>query len=68
MLCGSHIKISNLENHMKKQNKKHQNAKGQLISKGRFGILNSSKKQTKNLNLSTMIPQVALFLFVFVRI
>ena len=25
MLCGSHIKIWNLANHMKKQNKKHQN-------------------------------------------
>ena len=27
ILCGSHIKIWNLANHMKKQNKKHQNAK-----------------------------------------
>ena len=27
MLCGSHIKIWNLANHMKKQNKKHQNAR-----------------------------------------
>ena len=26
MLCGSHIKIWNLANHMKKQYKKHQNA------------------------------------------
>ena len=29
--------------------------KGQLISKGLFGILNSSKKRTKK---TTMIPQV----------
>ena len=27
MLCGSLIKIRNLGNHMKKQNKKHQNVK-----------------------------------------
>ena len=27
MLCGSHIKIGNLANHMKKQIKKHQNAR-----------------------------------------
>ena len=27
MLCGSHIRILNLENHMKKQNKDHQNAR-----------------------------------------
>ena len=27
MLCGSYFKIWNLANHMKKQNKKHQNAK-----------------------------------------
>ena len=27
MLCGSLIKIWNIANHMKKQNKKHQNAK-----------------------------------------
>ena len=26
MLCGSHIEIWNLPNHMKKQNKKNQNA------------------------------------------
>ena len=37
MLCGSHIKISNLANHTKKQNKKYQNAKSigeKLKSKG----------------------------------
>ena len=39
--------------------------KGQLISKGLFGILNSSKKQTKKIDLTTMIPQGDLFLFVF---
>ena len=27
MLCGSHVKIWNLANYMKKQNKKHQNAR-----------------------------------------
>ena len=43
-------------------------AKGQLISKGLFGILNSSKKQTKKFDLTIMIPQVDLFLFVFGRI
>ena len=32
--------------------------KGQLISKGLFGILNSSKKRTKKFDLTTMIPQV----------
>ena len=42
-------------------------AKGQLISKGVFGILNSLKKWTKKLNFTTMIPQVHLFLFVFVK-
>ena len=39
--------------------------KGQLISKGLFGILNSSKKLTKKFDLTTMIPQVDLFSFVF---
>ena len=40
--------------------------KGQLVSKGLFGILNSSKKQTKFFDLTTMIPQaVDLFSFVF---
>ena len=40
-------------------------AKGQLISKGLFAILNSSKKQTKKFDLTTMIHQVDLFSFVF---
>ena len=39
--------------------------KGQLISKGLFGILNSPKKRTKKFDLTTMIPQVELFSFVF---
>ena len=30
--------------------------KGQLISKGLFGILNYSKKRTKKFNLTTIIP------------
>ena len=41
----------------------HSSLKGQLISKGLFGILNSSKKRTEK-NSTTMIPQVELFLFV----
>ena len=40
-------------------------AKGQLISKGLFGILDSSKKRTKKFDLATMIPQVDLFSFFF---
>ena len=40
-------------------------AKGQLISKGPFGILNSPKKRTKKFDFTTMIPQVDLFSFVF---
>ena len=39
--------------------------KGQLISKGLFGILNSSKKRTKKFDVTTMIHQVEL---VFLRI
>ena len=39
--------------------------KGQLISKGLFAILNSSKKRMKQFDLTTMIPQVDLFSFVF---
>jgi hypothetical protein len=40
-------------------------SKGQLISKGLFGILNSPKKQTKFFFNFTMIPHVDLFSFVF---
>ena len=39
--------------------------KGQLISKGLFAIINSSKKRTKQFDLTTMIPQVDLFLLIF---
>ena len=39
--------------------------KGQLISKGLFGILNSPKKQTKKIDFTTMVPHVKLFLFIF---
>ena len=42
--------------------------KGQLISKGLFGILNSSKKRTKKFDLTTMILQLELFSFVFWKI
>ena len=41
--------------------------KGQLISEGLFGILNSPKKQTKEFDFTTMIPQVDLFSFVFLE-
>ena len=37
--------------------------KGQLISKGLFAILNSSKKRTKKIDFTTLIPQVELFSF-----
>jgi hypothetical protein len=40
-------------------------SKGQLITKCLFGVLNSSKKQTKKFDLTTMISQVEFFLFVF---
>ena len=39
--------------------------KGQLISKGLVGILNSFKKRTKRSDLQVMMPQVDLFSFVF---
>ena len=39
--------------------------KGQLISKGLFGIFYSPKKQRKKFNFTTMIPEVELFSFVF---
>ena len=39
--------------------------KGQLISKCLFGVFNSSKKRTKHFDLTTMIPQVELFSFIF---
>ena len=39
--------------------------KGQLISKELFDILNSSKKRKKIFDLTTMIPQVDLFSYVF---
>ena len=45
-----------------------QNSKGQLISKGLFDILNSSKKRMKKFDLTTMVPQVNLFLLVFSKI
>ena len=39
--------------------------KGHLISKSVFGIFNFSKKRPKKINLSTMLPQVEFFSFVF---
>ena len=43
--------------------------KGQLISKGLFGILNSSKKTNEKIHLIlSRIPQIDLFLFIFGRI
>ena len=41
--------------------------KSQLISKGLVGILNSSKKPTIKFDLTTMIPQVDLFLSFFLE-
>ena len=41
------------------------NTKGQLISKGLIGILNSSKKRTNKLDSTTMVPQIDWFSFVF---
>ena len=43
-------------------------AKGQLISKCLFVVLNSSKKRTKKFDLTTVIPQVELFSFNFWKI
>ena len=43
------------------------NSEGQLISKGLFDILNSSKKRRKKFNFTAMIPQVDLFLFIFLK-
>ena len=40
-------------------------SKGQLISKCLFGVFNSSKKRMKKFDLTTMIPLVDLFSFVF---
>ena len=31
-------------------------SKGQLISKGLFGVFNSPKKRTKQLDFTTMVP------------
>ena len=42
-------------------------AKGQIISKGFLVSLISSKKLTKEFDFTTMIPQVDLFSFVFLR-
>ena len=39
--------------------------KGQLISKGLFGIFNSPKNRMKKIEFTTMIPQVDLFSFIF---
>ena len=41
--------------------------KGQYISKCLFGIFNSSKKRAKKFDLTTMIPEVELFSFVFLE-
>ena len=43
-------------------------AKGQLISKGLFGILNSSKNRTQKFDLTTVIPQLDWFSLDFGRI
>ena len=41
--------------------------KGQLISKANFQAVNSSKKQTNELNFTTIIPEDNLFSFVFLE-
>ena len=41
------------------------NGKGQLISKCLFCIFNSSQKRMSKFDITTMVPQVELFLFVF---
>ena len=41
------------------------NPKGQLISECLFDIFNSPKKRTNKFDFTTMVPQVELFLFVF---
>ena len=41
--------------------------KGQLFSKCPFGIFNSAKNRTKKFDLTTMVPQVELFQFVFLK-
>jgi hypothetical protein len=41
--------------------------KGQLISKGLFSILNSSKNRTKKFDSTTMISKVDMFSFVFLE-
>ena len=43
-------------------------SKGQLISKGLFGILNSSKKTNVKIRPNyTVIPRVKLFSFIFLK-
>ena len=74
-LCAIDLKKNNLYNISKFEQfgakfkhcnyRKVASTKGQLISKGRFGILNSPKKRTKKFDFTTMIPQVDLFSFVF---
>ena len=39
--------------------------KGQLISKGIFGILNPPKKWMKKFNFTTIVPQIESFSFIF---
>ena len=54
--------------HLRRFDEKHfcfVKAKGQLISKGLFAILNSSKKRRKKFDLTTVILQVDLFSSVF---
>ena len=45
----------------------HFNTKGQIISNSNYGMLNSPKKRTNKFDFTTMIPQVNLFSFVFLR-
>ena len=45
--------------------KKRYTIKGQLISKGLFGVFNCSKNEQKNEKIRPNVSQVAFFLFVF---
>ena len=42
-------------------------SKGELISKCIFGVFNSSNIRTKKFDLTTMIPYVELFPFIFLK-
>ena len=63
-----HLKSQKIQYLLKGFKHKFGKSKGQLISKGLFGILKSSKKPNENINVTTKIPQVDLFSLFFERI